>query len=649
MSNPILWFPSRQRIQAANISAFMRQVSEDSTIEISDYDSLYRWSIKQPESFWNSVWDFSGLVAETRGECTVENIDSFAKVRWFPHARLNFAENLLRYRGSEKAILFCREDGLQSSLSYQQLYQQVSRLVLAFRDMGVVSGDRVAGYLPNIPEAVIAMLAATSIGAIWSSCSPEFGAEALVDRFGQIKPKVLLCVDYYLYNGRQYKTADCVKALLSAVPDIEHVITVRHEDKECVSKPNGDWFHVLVERYSPDLIRFEQFPFDHPLYILYSSGTTGVPKCIVHGAGGTLIQHYKEHQLIADVHPGDRLFYFTTCGWMMWNWLVSGLASGATLVLYDGCPVYPKKSVLIDLIDRFGIDIFGVSAGFIDSLRKANLDYSQTHALTTLKTILSTGSPLLPENFDYIYQKLKSDVCLSSISGGTDIVSCFVAGPPVVPVRRGEIQCCGLGMSVDVFDEQGVSIGDEKGELVCTQPFPSMPVAFWNDAKREKYHAAYFSRFDNVWCHGDFAEITDKGGVIIYGRSDSVLNPGGVRIGSAEIYRQTGQIAEILDSVVIAQEWAGDVRIILFVRLSIGSELNEALIDRINRQIRENASPRHQPAKIIQVADIPYTKSGKLVESAVRNIVHGRKVENISTLVNPESLQNFENIAELNS
>lgn len=648
MSNPVLWRPSQQRIEHANITRFMRGLHETGKVTATNYDELYRWSIEHPDRFWASVWDFCGIIARSRGDRVVENLDSLETVRWFPKARLNFAENLLRVKSDRTALAFYGENGCQRVLSFNDLRAQVSRLSSALKDFGIAPGDRIAAYLPNLPETIVAMLAATGIGAIWSSCSPDFGVDALVDRFGQIRPRMLFAADRYFYNGRAYDLSDRVASIVNAIDSIERVVWIPYEgESEHRSTRNGIWLDEMTRDCSAAELEFEAFPFDYPVYILYSSGTTGAPKCILHGAGGTLLQHFKEHQLLADVHPGDRLFYFTTCGWMMWNWLVSGLGSGASLILYDGSPGYPDANRLFDLIDRAGIGILGVSAGFIDSVRKAGLIPRKSHRLSSLKTLLSTGSPLTPENFEFVYRNIKQDLCLSSISGGTDIVSCFVAGPPIVPVRLGEIQCRALGMSVEVFDENGRSLTGAKGELVCTRPFPSMPVGFWNDPERKKYHEAYFDRFPNVWCHGDFAEITESGGVIIYGRSDSVLNPGGVRIGTAEIYRQVGQIPEVSDSVVIGQSWQGDVRIVLFVKLAEGSRLTADIQTAIRSRIREFASPRHVPSKIIQVADIPYTRNGKLVESAVRDMVDGRPVRNIDALRNPECLENFKNLREL--
>ncbi|MEN8259264.1 MAG: acetoacetate--CoA ligase, partial [Pseudomonadota bacterium] len=612
MSDP-MWKPSGYCIAGANLTPFMALAEREYGASAASYSDLYRWSIEHPADFWRAVWDFSGVVAETRGDTVLEHAERFPGARWFPGARLNYAENLLRKRGDQPAIIFNGEHGAKRPLSFTELYNQVTRLSAALRNMGIRRGDRIAGILPNMPEAVIALLAAAGIGAIWSSCSPDFGVNGVVDRFGQIEPRVLFAVDGYYYNGKRYSSADRLRQIMDALPSVETLVLVPYADEASdAGIVKGVLFDDFIASYRPGEIPFERLPFDHPLYILYSSGTTGPPKCIVHGAGGTLLQHFKEHLLHTDVHPGDRLFYFTTCGWMMWNWLVSGLASGATLVLYDGSPFFPGPQALFDLIDEVGINIFGVSAKYIEAVKKSGIVPKNTHSLSTLKTVLSTGSPLAPESFDFIYASIKSDVCLSSISGGTDIVSCFVLGAPVLPVWRGEIQCLGLAMKVEVFDEQGRPT-DGKGELVCTAPFPSMPVGFWKDPDGKKFHGAYFDKFPGVWCHGDFVELTEHGGMIIHGRSDAVLNPGGVRIGTAEIYRQVEQFDEVLESLVIGQDWEADVRVVLFVKLRAGTALDEDLTSRIRQRIRENLSPRHVPAKILQVRDIPRTKSGKIV------------------------------------
>ena len=645
----MLWQPSAERIQQANMTAFMRFVEQDWNIRLADYPALYQWSIDYPEQFWRSLWSFTGVIAEHQGEITLKDGDKMPGAQWFPEARLNFAENLLRRRDDQQAIVFWGEDRIRRSLTAAELYDQVARLAQALRDSGVSAGDRVAGLMPNMPETVIAMLAATSIGAIWSSCSPDFGVRGVVDRFGQIEPKILFSVDGYYYNGKAHDCLEKLQAIKAELPTVEQLIVIPYTREQPAlkgledSKLLGD----VIAPYEAGEIRFAQLPFNHPLYIMFSSGTTGVPKCIVHSAGGTLLQHLKEHSLHTDVKPGDRVFYFTTCGWMMWNWLVSTLAAQATLLLYDGSPFYPNGNRLFDYADTEGMTVFGTSAKYIDAVHKADLHPRATHSLATVKTMLSTGSPLAPESFDFVYQQIKSDLCLSSISGGTDIISCFALGNPILPVWKGELQCRGLGMKVEVWNDEGKPVRGEKGELVCTAPFPAMPIGFWNDPDGAKYRAAYFDRFPNVWWHGDYVELTEHDGIIIYGRSDAVLNPGGVRIGTAEIYRQVEQLPEVVESLVIGQDWANDVRVVLFVRLREGLDLDEALIKRIKTQIRQNTTPRHVPAKVIQVADIPRTKSGKIVELAVRNVVHDRPVKNQEALANPEALELFQNLPEL--
>jgi acetoacetyl-CoA synthetase len=575
--------------------------------------------------------------------------------RWFPEARLNYAENLLRRRDRSPAIVFWSEDRLKSAVTCAELYSEVSRLSQALRAAGVTPGDRVAGYMPNAPGAVIAMLATASLGAVWSSCSPDFGVQGVVDRFGQIEPKVLFAADGYFYNGKTIDTVDRLKEISGNLPSVEKVVVVPYtQPRPPISGiPRAVNVHDLMAPYRPRDIRFERFPFDHPLYILYSSGTTGVPKCIVHGAGGTLLQHMKEHQLHVDLKPGERLFYFTTCGWMMWNWLASALASRATLVLYDGSPFVAGGRILFDCADAARITVFGTSAKFIDSAAKAGLKPRLSHRLTAMKSMLSTGSPLAPEGFDYVYREVKRDLHLASISGGTDLISCFVLGNPTAPVWRGEIQGPGLGMKVEVFDDTGRPVRSQKGELVCTAPFPSMPVGFWNDPDGAQYRAAYFEKFPGVWCHGDYIELTGHGGFVIYGRSDAVLNPGGVRIGTAEIYRQVESLDEVVESLVIGQDWPPDrptdVRVVLFVRLRDGIRLDDELVEKIKRTIRNNATPRHVPARIVEVPDIPRTRSGKIVELAVRNVVHGRPVKNLDALANPEALAHYKDRAELAS
>ncbi len=650
MSEP-LWRPSAERIAESNLKRFTEYVAEKYAADAPDYAALHRWSVENRHEFWDAVWDFSGIVAARKGERVLENGDRMPGARWFPDARLNFAENLLRRRDDDAALIFFGENQVKRSLSYSQLYDTVSRMSQALRAAGVVPGDRVAGYLPNMPETIIAMLAATSIGATFSSCSPDFGVRGVVDRFGQIEPKILFCADGYYYNGKRFEILSRIPDILAQIPAIERVVVasfsgdpveVGHLDKAV----SLDGF---IADQSAQEIDFKQLPFDHPLYIMFSSGTTGAPKCIVHGAGGTLIQHLKEHQLHADLKSGDRLTYFTTCGWMMWNWLVSGLGSGATLVLYDGSPFYPDGNRLFDIADEIDLDIFGTSAKFIDAVKKAGLEPMKSHKLGSLKSLLSTGSPLLPESFDFVYQGIKQDLCLSSITGGTDIISCFALGNPTLPVYRGEIQCLGLGLKVEAYDDDGRPVIDQQGELVCSAAFPSMPIGFWNDSDGSRYHAAYFEKYPNVWCHGDYVRVTPRGGLIVYGRSDAVLNPGGVRIGTAEIYRQVEQLEEVLEALVIGQDWEGDVRVVLFVVLRNGVELDDALRKRIRDHVRANTTPRHVPARIIQVADIPRTKSNKITELAVRDIVHGRQVKNKEALANPEALELFRNLPELQS
>lgn len=620
----------------------------------ANYAALWQWSVDQPEAFWSELWDFCGVVGEKGGNILI-NGEKMPGAQWFPEARLNYAENILQRRDDSEALVFWGEDKVKRRMTRAELVAEVARFQQCLIAAGVGEGDRVAGYLPNLPETLIAMLAATALGAIWSSASPDFGVQGVLDRFGQIEPKVLICVDGYWYNG---KAVDCLAKnaeIVARMPSLLKVVVVPYLDS--ASDLSGiahavSWHELPAVNPKNDLI-FKRVAFDHPLFIMFSSGTTGVPKCIVHCHGGVLLQHLKEHQLHSDVRPGDRLFYFTTCGWMMWNWLVSGLGCGATLLFYDGSPFVAGGTVLFDYAAAEKMTHFGTSAKFIDAAAKLGLTPGKTHDLGALRAMFSTGSPLSPEGFDWVYREIKQDILLASISGGTDIVSCFVLGNPVLPVYRGEIQCRGLGMAVDVFDDIGQPVRSEKGELVCTKPFPAMPVGFWNDPDGEKYHAAYFERFDNIWCHGDFSELTTHDGVIIYGRSDATLNPGGVRIGTAEIYRQVESLPEILEALVIGQDWPPgrneDVRVVLFVRLRDGEVLDAGLIERIKKQIRDNTTPRHVPSKVVQVQDIPRTKSGKIVELAVRNVVGEQPVKNIEALANPEALEYFRGRSELAS
>ena len=651
MKDMPLWSPSPQRIAGTNLVAFMKKASEITGKNISDYTTLHRWSVEDRAAFWSLVWDEFQVVGE-RGESVLEDGHRMPGARFFPEAKLNFAENLLRGTGSGEAIVFRGEDKADRRLTWDELRALVSRLQQALRAQGVKPGDRVAAMLPNMPEALAAMLAVTSIGAVWSSCSPDFGEQGVVDRFGQIEPTVLFAVDGYWYNGKAVDVADKVAKVAARLESVRCTIVVDYlgnAEKVASNVPSGQSLAATVRPFDASELEFERMPFDHPAYIVFSSGTTGIPKCIVHGAGGTLLQHIKEHRLHADLREGDRLFYFTTLGWMMWNWLVSGLASGATLLLYDGSPFAPDGNVLFDYAADEKMTYFGTSAKFIDALRKSGLEPKKTHDLSSVRTISSTGSPLAPEGFRFVYEGIKDDVHLASISGGTDIVSCFVLGIPTLPVWTGEIQGPGLGMAVDVWDDDGKSVRREKGELVCTKAFPSMPVGFWNDPDGAKYKAAYFERFDNIWCHGDFAEWTEHDGIVIHGRSDATLNPGGVRIGTAEIYNQVEQLPEIAEAICIGQDFDNDVRVVLFVRLAEGVTLDSALIDTIKRKIRTGASPRHVPAKVIAVADIPRTKSGKITELAVRDIVNGRTVKNKEALANPEALELFRDIAELSA
>jgi acetoacetyl-CoA synthetase len=666
LSEP-LWTPSPDQIARANLTRFIDQVRTlgEPTAGITDFDSLYDWSIRDLELFWSELRQFCGVVVGPQdpaiacervliGRDRVAPPDPELGPKWFVGTRLNFAENLLRYRDDREAIVAWNERGAHRRLTYRELFDQVARMAAALRAMGIGADDRIAAFMPNIPETVIAMLAATSIGAVWSSCSPDFGVSGVLDRFGQIQPRVLFVADGYRYNDREIDSLDRVREIADRIPEIERVIVVPCLRRDCdIRAVRGAmlWDAFAATASSDAPATFEHLPFDHPIYIMYSSGTTGLPKCMVHGAGGTLIQHLKELVLHTDLRREDRVFYFTTCGWMMWNWLVSCLAVGSTIVLYDGASLLPDRPILWDMAADERITVFGTSAKWLALAEKAGLAPIETHDLSALTAILSTGSPLAAHSFDYVYTRVKRDVRLSSISGGTDIISCFAGGNPIGPVWRGELQKRALAMNVQIFDERGRSLVGQPGELVCTTPFPSMPVAFWNDPDGSKYRAAYFDVYPNVWRHGDWAELTEHGGMIIYGRSDATLNPGGVRIGTAEIYRQVEQLPEIIESVVIGQDVmtdAGpDVRIVLFVRLAEGLVLDEPLKARIKAKIKSNASPHHVPKRIIQVADIPRTISGKITELAVRDVVHGRAVKNVDALANPQALELFRDLPEL--
>jgi acetoacetyl-CoA synthetase len=703
-----IWRPSPARLADANLTRFIHSLNARRGLKLEDYGQLYAWSIEHPEEFWRELARFaevradwgSGPVigdggpqvaaaeaaanasadgragahaqADAPGHAAVDASTDAAGhlaaaglsaggpgsyrmlgARFFPNARLNFAENLLRYDDEEPALVFRNERGARRVLSYRELRQAVARVADGLRAAGVVAGDRVAAFVPNIPETVIAMLAATSIGATWSSCSPDFGAHGVVDRFGQIAPKVLFTADGYFYAGKTLDSLGPIAHVLKQLPSVERVIVIPyvHASPDLARLEEASSKATTWDSFGAPgrPLEFASLPFNHPLYILYSSGTTGVPKCIVHGAGGTLLQHQKEHILHTDVKRSDRLFYFTTCGWMMWNWLVSGLATGATLILYDGSPFHPDAGVLWRIAQEERITIFGTSAKYIAALEKSSFVPVESVDLTSLRTILSTGSPLLPEGFDYIYRSVKSDVLLASISGGTDIVSCFALGCPTRPVHRGELQCRGLGMRVEIFDDNGRPVRGQRGELVCTAPFPSMPVGFWNDPDGRKYRAAYFDRFPGVWHHGDYAALTENDGIVIYGRSDAVLNPGGVRIGTAEIYSAVEGLEEVQEALAVGQDWDNDVRVVLFVRLTSGITLDEALRKKIRDTIRTNTSPRHVPAKVIAVPDLPRTLSGKLTELAVRNVIHGLPVKNVDALANPQALEHFRDLPDLRS
>ena len=658
----MLWQPSAERIARANITEFARRAAGVAGRPFPDYASLWRWSTDEREAFWRALWDYAGVVGE-RGERTVVNATQMPGARWFPDARLNCAENLLTRRAADDAgdaLVFRGEDKLVRRVSHSELVANASRIASALKAMGIKPGDRIAAYVPNMPEVIEAMLGATSLGAVWSSCSPDFGAQGVLDRFGQIEPRVLFTVDGYWYNGKPQPILERVADVVAKLPTVERVVVIPYlevtgqggQDRSRIR--NAVTWDAFLGDKAPPPIEYARLPFDHPLYILFSSGTTGAPKCIVHVAGGTLLQHLKELSLHGDVKAGDRLFYFTTCGWMMWNWLASGLSVGAALMLYDGSPFIDRGKALWSFADAERFTHFGTSAKYIDHAKKIGVVPRKDYALAQLRTLLSTGSPLAPESFDYVYQCVKDDLCLSSIAGGTDIVSCFALGCPTLPVWRGELQCRGLGMRVDVYDDDGKPIppGSRlKGELVCTAPFPSMPVSFWNDPGDAKYLASYFERFPGIWCHGDYVELTAHGGLVFHGRSDATLNPGGVRIGTAEIYRQVEELPEVVESLVIGQDWppgeVGDVRVILFVRLKDGLVLDQAMIDKIKQKVRANTTPRHVPAKVVQVTDIPRTKSNKIVELAVRNIVHGLPIRNIEALANPEALEQFRDREEL--
>ncbi len=646
MDESMKWQPGHEAAQT-QLARFMKQVEGETKKSFRGYVDFWRWSVENKEKFWSKVWDFSNVIGE-KGATIFQPGAHFQDSRFFPQGKINFAENLLRRRDNETALVFKGENRIERTLTFKQLYDQVSQVRQALTDLGVTKGDRVAGYLPNMPETIIAMLATASLGAIWSSASPDFGVQGVLDRFGQIEPKVMFAVDGYLYNGKDVDCRDKVKEVMGKLPSLKATVMVEYLKWDIV-KTGAISFDAFRGKYKPYDITFERFDFNHPLYIMFSSGTTGIPKCIVHGAGGTLLQHLKEHKLHCDVKRGDNVFYFTTCGWMMWNWLVSGLASEAALLLYDGSPFYPSGYALFDYVGRHACSLFGTSAKYIDALRTNEIHVADRIEMSSVRLITSTGSPLSPEGFDYVYEAIFPAAQLASISGGTDIVSCFVLGNPISPVWRGEIQGPGLGMDIDVFDDAGKHMPSGKGELVCKTPFPCMPIGFWNDPEGKKYSAAYFERFPGIWCHGDWCESTEHHGLIIHGRSDATLNPGGVRIGTAEIYRIVEQHPEVKESIAVGQDWDNDVRVVLFVVLKEGAVLDEGLTTRLKKSIKDRASPRHVPAKIIPVKDIPRTKSGKITELAVRDVIHGREVKNVEALANPEALAHYKDLAELKS
>lgn len=646
----LLWEPSAENIEKANMTRFMRFVNEKHNLDLKDYEELFAWSIDKIPDFWASMWEFGDIVHSKSYDRVVDDLDKMPGAKWFIGARMNFAENLLRFRDDKVAIIFKGEEQVDKSITYAELFDQVARLAKSLRDMGIKEGDRVAGFMPNMPESIIAMLAVTSIGAIWSSCSPDFGIKGVLDRFGQIEPKVLFTADGYFYKDREFSSLERIGQIISQLPSVQKIVVVPYtsQQPDIGNLPNAIMIDDFASSESGLDITFEQLPFDHPVYIMYSSGTTGVPKCIVHGAGGTLIQHLKELVLHTDLKRDDNIFYFTTCGWMMWNWLVTSLAVGATIMLFDGNPFYPDPYALFNFAKEKKMTVFGTSAKYIASIEGAGVKLAEGE-IPTVRAMLSTGSPLSIDNFEYVYREIKKDMVLSSIAGGTDIVSCFTLGNPIRPVYAGELQCRGLGMDIAAFDDDGNPVFDKQGELVCRKPFPSMPIYFWNDPEDAKYRAAYFETYPNIWHHGDYVVVTSEGGVIMYGRSDATLNPGGVRIGTAEIYRVVENVPEVEDSLVVGQDWDNDVRVILFLKMKEGQQLNDELVAKVKTVIRTSTTPRHVPAKVIQVADIPYTINGKKVELAVRKIIHGMDVKNKDALGNPESLDLYVGLEELES
>ena len=646
--NPILWTPTQDQVNASQMEAFRDQVNSRFNIDLKNYFDLYEWSISNISDFWKAVWGFMAIEFSADYKQVVDDDSKMPGAQWFNGVKMNFAENLLRIRSEKPAIHFKGEGQEVRTLSYYELFDEVEKLASALRKIGIQQGDRIAGFMPNMPETIIAMLAAASIGAIWSSSSPDFGIKGVLDRFTQIEPKVLFAANGYYYNGKKFDSLEKLNSILNQLPSVDRVVVAPYtkSNPDISSVKNGILWDNFVDS-NPSPLQFEQLPFQHPLYIMYSSGTTGLPKSIVHGAGGTLIQHLKELRLHGNIYQDDTIFYFTTCGWMMWNWLVSNLAIGAAIVLYDGSPFEPNANAMWDMVDELGITHFGTSAKYIDACKQKELNPIKTHSLESMRTIFSTGSPLVEESFDYVYNHIKKQVQLASISGGTDIISCFAGGNPTLPVYRGELQSISLGMDVAAYNPEGNSIQNEKGELVCRKAFPSMPIHFWNDPNGEKYHEAYFDVLPGIWYHGDYIEINDHGGVQIFGRSDATLNPGGVRIGTAEIYRVIDTFDEVEDSLVVGQKWEDDERVILFVKLNKKCSFTENLTKQIKQSIRNNCSPRHVPAIVLETKDIPYTINGKKVEIAVKKIIHGDTVTNKDALANPESLDLYQNLNEL--
>ncbi len=644
----LLWEPSPEQLQKSNMYDFLTKVNEKYHKNFTDYHELWQWSVENIQDFWAQMWAYAGIVASKAYDEVIDEV-KMPGAKWFSGARLNFAENLLRHRDNQVALVFHGEDQVNRRLTTAELYDEVARVAKSLKALGIQAGDRVVGFMPNMPETIVAMLAATSMGATWSSCSPDFGIKGVLDRFGQIQPKVLFTADGYFFKGKKLDSLERIKNIVRSIPSAEKVVVVpyidSHQDMGAV--PNAVMYDEFKSSEPGLEIEFEQLPFDHPLYIMYSSGTTGLPKCMVQSAGGILLHQMKEHLLHNNLRREDKLFYFTTCGWMMWNWLTCALAVGSTLILYDGHPFHPGPEALWQMAQDEKITVFGTSAGYIAALMNSGLKPQEKFDLSSLRAILSTGSPLSIEGFEFVYDKIKKDLQLSSISGGTDINGCFALGNPMGPVYAGELQCRGLGMKVEAFDENGEPVLGRQGELVCTAPAPSMPICFWDDPEGKKYHAAYFDVFPGVWCHGDYIQINDRGGVTIHGRSDTTLNPGGVRIGTAEIYRQIEQLDEIEDSLVVGQSWKNDVRVILFVKPQEGVALTRELKDKIRQRIRTNASPRHVPAKIIAVPDIPYTLNMKKVELAVKKVIEGKPVLNKDALKNPEVLDYYAGIKEL--